>query len=652
MLTYVFRLFANRSVGQKLLTGFGLVSSLAVLATALGFYSTDTLLEHSRQVREMVAINQLTLQMRNAEKDYALHQSPQSIASLQQLIAAIEPRLQALQVRADGADVSLLAAIGQSISDYREQFERSVVNERQARAALEGMQVQAEQARVQFEIVELDMYDQVRGVLSSGQSLNGDPLALAEQASTLIRKLLTARNSEYLYVQNGKQDDFAGWEGVVDDMGTSLDLLKGRISEDYTDTVKTAMSALGQYREAFSRYRESRSVSQQTADRMDAQAQAVLTRVERSTSDQQQRMAERGRLLMTVQGIAALIIVCLALLASLTIRHLIVSPLRDTLQLARRIAQGDLSGGAGSQVVRRDELGQLTQAMGEMTANLRHLVERIGLSVGRLGLATLALGEASTQTHTGTRNQKLETDKAAAAMQQMVVTVQEVARHAEQASQAAGVADRQAHDGEHLVLRAGGQIQHLAGEMHLCAQTVQSLQQQSLRIGMVLDVIKSVAGQTNLLALNAAIEAARAGEQGRGFAVVADEVRSLARRTQVSSGEIETLIASLQEHSLRAVGQLQACGQMMGETVTLAGQVGLALGGITAAVSTIEQMNQQIAASAVQQSSVAEEVSRNVSQVRNEAERCAEASDRMVVSSDDLTHLEHELRQAVAQFLT
>lgn len=652
MLMYVSRLFADRSVGQKLLTGFGLVSSLAVLATALGFYSTDTLLEHSRQVREMVAINQLTLRMRNAEKEYALHQSPQSIESLQRLIAAIEPRLQALQVQADGDDVSLLVAIRQSISDYREQFERSVGNERQARAALEGMQVQAEQARVQFEIVELDMYDQVRGVLSSGQSLNGDPLALAEQASTLIRKLLTARNSEYLYVQNGRQDDFSAWEGVVDDMATSLDLLNGRISEDYTDTVKTAISALGQYREAFSRYRESRRVSQQTAAGMDSQAQAVLTRVEHSTADQQQRMAERGRLLMTVQGIAALIIVSLALLASLTIRYLIVSPLRDTLQLARRIAQGDLSGDVGSSVVRRDELGQLTQVMGEMTVNLRHLVERIGLSVGRLGLATLALSEASTQTHVGTRNQKIETDQAAAAMQQMVVTVQEVARHAEQASQAAGVADRQAHDGEHLVLRAGGQIQHLAGEMHLCAQTVQSLQQQTLQIGMVLDVIKSVAGQTNLLALNAAIEAARAGEQGRGFAVVADEVRSLARRTQVSSGEIETLITRLQEQSLQAVGQLQACGQLMGETVTLAGKVGLALGGITAAVSTIEQMNQQIAASAVQQSSVAEEVSRNVSQVRSEAERCAGASDRMVVSSDDLSHLEHELRQAVAQFRT
>ncbi|HEX5841119.1 MAG TPA: methyl-accepting chemotaxis protein [Pseudomonas sp.] len=652
MLKPIARLLADCSVGQKLLLGFGLVSVLAVIAIAQGLYATASLLEHGRQVSAMAEVNRLTLQLRNAERRYALEPTDSATQEVEERVRALESQFRAMQAQTTGDDLSMLVAMQQSIEGYQQLFEQFVGHQHLAAEALRHMQEQAEQARLQFEMVELDMYDQVRGVLNSGQALEGDPLSLAEQASALQRKLLITRNSEFLYVQAGQPAAFKHWRESTEEMSNALELLQGRVDENSEESLSAALAALVEYRQAFQRYRDSRTLSKQTALQMDTQAQTVLRQVEQAAAERNSQMDERGRSVMLLQAAGAVVIVVLALLASLVIRHLIVVPLHEVLQIARRIAQGDLSGAAAGMTGRRDELGQLMVAVGEMTANLRQLVARIGLSVVGLGQTTVALGSFSAQSNGAAQRQRVETEHAAAAMQQMAITVQQVAQNAEQASQAAGLADHQARYGEQIVQRASGQIHRLAAELAASEQAIHSLQQQVGRIGTVVDVITSVAEQTNLLALNAAIEAARAGEQGRGFAVVADEVRSLAQRTQASTREIETLVGSLQQLSQHSVAQIQGCGSLMADTVTLADQVSTALDGITGAVSLIEQMNQQNAASAEQQSIVAEEVSRNVMQVRNEAERCAGANQQVVLASDDLTSLEHELREAVAQFRT
>uniref|UniRef100_UPI0030DA0964 methyl-accepting chemotaxis protein n=2 Tax=Pseudomonas sp. EA_35y_Pfl2_R5 TaxID=3088690 RepID=UPI0030DA0964 len=650
MLKPIARLLANCSVGQKLLLGFGLVSVLAVAAIAQGLYATASLLEHGRQVSAMVAINNLTLQMRNAEKRYALEPTATAMQEVEALVHTLNSQLRELQTQATADALPVLVAMQQAIVGYQQLFEQFVGHQHLAAEALRHMQEQAEQARLQFEMVELDMYDQVRGVLNSGQALEGDPLSLAEQASALQRKLLVTRNSEFLYVQAGQPAALERWRESTEEMSNALELLQGRVDENSEASLGAALAALVEYRQAFQRYRDSLTLSQQTVLQMDTQAQSVLHQVEQAAAERQNQMDQSGRSVMLQQAVGALVIVTLALLASLTIRNLIVAPLRETLQVARRIAAGDLSLDMQSGVVRRDELGQLMAAMAEMTANLRQLVSRIGVSVAGLGQSTATLGGLSEQSNNGAQRQRVETEQVATAMQQMAVTVQQVAQNTEQASQSALEADRQARNSDQIVQQTREHIYRLAEDMQLSEQAVQSLQQQVLRIGTVVDVIKSVAEQTNLLALNAAIEAARAGEQGRGFAVVADEVRSLAKRTQISTGEIETLITGLQSLSLRSVAQIQDCARSMQSTVDLSDQVGSALRGISGAVSVIEQMNQQIAASAEQQSIVAEEVSRNVMHLRDEAERFADANQQMVVASDELADLERELLAAVAQF--
>ncbi|MGE7956303.1 methyl-accepting chemotaxis protein [Pseudomonas sp. NPDC089530] len=232
----------------------------------------------------------------------------------------------------------------------------------------------------------------------------------------------------------------------------------------------------------------------------------------------------------------------------------------------------------------------------------------------------------------------------------MTATVQEVARNAEEASQAAAAADGEARDGDKVVAEAIAQIERLANEVVRSTDAMTVLQQESQKIGSVMDVIKAVAEQTNLLALNAAIEAARAGEAGRGFAVVADEVRALAQRTQKSTEEIEGLVAGLQNGTQQVAHVMNNSRSLTDSSVDLTRKAGASLENITRTVSNIQSMNQQIAAAAEEQSAVAEEISRSIINVRDVSEQTAAASDETAASSVELARLGNQLQMMVSHF--
>ena len=275
-----------------------------------------------------------------------------------------------------------------------------------------------------------------------------------------------------------------------------------------------------------------------------------------------------------------------------------------------------------------------------------------GLEVGieQLAGAAQSLSAVTEQTHREVSSQKEETEQVATAMNQMTATVHDVARNAEQAAQAAQTADDKVEGGQQVVRQSLQRIEQLAGSATAASNSIESLSAQIQNIGTVLEVIKSVAEQTNLLALNAAIEAARAGEQGRGFAVVADEVRALARRTQQSTEEIERLVSTLRAAASASVQQIQGSGELVKLAVSDALQTESALGSIAAAVSLIQQMNQQIAAAAQQQSSVAEEINRSVTSIRASAEHSSLAMQGNATSSIELAQLGGQLQGMVEHF--
>lgn len=338
----------------------------------------------------------------------------------------------------------------------------------------------------------------------------------------------------------------------------------------------------------------------------------------------------------------------LGIIAAWIITWQIVTPLRDTLNIVRAVAAGDLS--QSRPTTRRDEPGQLQQAIEVMRGGLHELICGIGEGVSQIASAAEQLSAVTGQTSAGVNSQRIETDQVATAMNEMAATVHEVARNAQEASKAAITADLQAQEGDTVVAQAVEQIGRLVAEVQLSTDAMAHLKHESDKIGSVLDVIKAVSQQTNLLALNAAIEAARAGEAGRGFAVVADEVRSLAQRTQKSTEEIEVLITGLQNGTQQVSSSMDSSRLLTDSSVELTRRAGESLSTITRTVSTIQGMNQQIAAAAEQQSAVAEEINRSVVNVRDVSEQTATASKQTAASSIELARLGTQLQTLVARF--
>ncbi|WP_412072320.1 methyl-accepting chemotaxis protein [Pseudomonas fluorescens] len=290
------------------------------------------------------------------------------------------------------------------------------------------------------------------------------------------------------------------------------------------------------------------------------------------------------------------------------------------------------------------------QAMQQMGAGLSRIVSGLQAGIEQLANSAHSLSAVTEKTNLEVSSQKEETEQVATAMNQMTATVHDVARNAEEAAQAAQTADGKVESGQQVVRQSMARIEQLADSATSASSSIESLSAEIQNIGTVLGVIKSVAEQTNLLALNAAIEAARAGEQGRGFAVVADEVRALARRTRQSTEEIERLVSTLRSAAKSSVQQIQNSGELVKLAVSDALQTESALGSIAAAVSLIQRMNQQIAAAAEEQSSVAEEINRSVTSIRASADQSSLAMQGNAASSIELAQLGLELKGMVGHF--
>ena len=353
--------------------------------------------------------------------------------------------------------------------------------------------------------------------------------------------------------------------------------------------------------------------------------------------------------------LALVIGLALVVALSVVLTRQIRDPLIMLARQAQRIASGDLGRGELQEWIRgnrfnRDELGQLGSAIDRMQGALAELVSEISGSVSQLSSAVEEVSAISEQSAKGMASQQGEVSQVATAMNEMQSTVNEVARNTTDAMGAAKQASRTSTQGNQVVRSAIGSIEQVSRQIEQAGSVVQQLETDSASISMVLDVIRGIAEQTNLLALNAAIEAARAGEQGRGFAVVADEVRALARRTRQSTEQIETLVASLRGNAQQSVAQIRGSTELVRLAVADALHTESALGSIAAAVSLIQQMNQQIAAAAEQQSSVAEEISRSVTQIRGSADQAALAMQDSARSSVELAQLGTDLKGMVGHF--
>ncbi|KRP61970.1 methyl-accepting chemotaxis protein [Pseudomonas trivialis] len=633
--------FGNISVNLKLGLGFGLVLVLTSILALTGWTSLGGLIDRSNWMSDITQLNASLTKLRIVRLQYMLANGDETVAqNVQTNLEAFTAQQQKLldsfkspeNLKLLNAQKTVITAYQQSLNKMREAY-------RNGNAAREMMGDKADIANAQISALE-----------ASVLQMPDSPERFAQYQAVVNTKieLQQARYEVRGYTNNVNAENEARAAAQIEKAISSLKNLSAAFGSSQQTALSSLETALGAYRSAVQSYKAASANIVSARAEMTTQGADIVTISEKLYEIQLQRRDAESAQARSLQLISTLLALLVGIIAALVITRQITRPLQETLAVVERIASGDLS--HNIQVTRRDELGVLQQGIQRMGTTLRELISGIRDGVTQIASAAEELSAVTEQTSAGVNSQKIETDQVATAMHEMTATVQEVARNAEQASLAAADADGQARAGDKVVAEAIAQIERLAAEVARSTDAMSHLQQESNKIGSVMDVIKAVAEQTNLLALNAAIEAARAGEAGRGFAVVADEVRGLAQRTQKSTEEIEGLVAGLQNGTQQVANVMNNSRSLTDSSVELTRKAGVSLENITRTVSNIQSMNQQIAAAAEQQSAVAEEISRSIVNVRDVSEQTATASNETARSSVELARLGSQLQQMVSHF--
>ena len=382
------------------------------------------------------------------------------------------------------------------------------------------------------------------------------------------------------------------------------------------------------------------------------QVNAVLTRLLDINNDDANATNQRakGQYDMAFDLVVGLLVVAtaLTLLFAWLLTRSITLPIAQALEAAEEVAEGNLT--RPITVDGNDEAGRLLAAMAKMQHKLRDTLQRIAGSATQLASAAEELNAVTDESARGLTQQNNEIEQAATAVNEMTSAVEEVARNAVSTSEASRNATTSAGDGRDLVQETVSAIERMSTDVQATASLIGDLANESRDIGKVLDVIRGLADQTNLLALNAAIEAARAGEAGRGFAVVADEVRALAHRTQQSTSEIERMIGSIQTGTEHAVDSMRNSTERAESTLNIARGAGLSLDTINTAIVEINERNLVIASAAEEQAQVAREVDRNLVNIRDLSVQSATGASQTSAASGELSRLAVDLNGMVGRF--
>jgi methyl-accepting chemotaxis protein len=473
-------------------------------------------------------------------------------------------------------------------------------------------------------------------VLSYRLMLNREPETLAKTVDLLAMRNRQIEEARATYVKliaaPEEQAAYDQYVKLLNDYRALEDRMKSLSSANKLDELSTLLSA----------------DLQTNSDQMNTVLGKLVEINTQQLNDTNKNASNQYSTAFTMVVTLLIIATALTLLFAWLLTNSITRPIASALKAAEEVAEGDLT--RTITVDGSDEAGRLLGAMLKMQSKLRDTLQRISGSATQLASAAEELNTVTDESARGLSQQNNEIEQAATAVNEMTSAVEEVARNAVSTSEASKNATTSASDGRDLVQETVSAIERMSGDVQSTATLIGNLADESRDIGKVLDVIRGLADQTNLLALNAAIEAARAGEAGRGFAVVADEVRALAHRTQQSTSEIERMIGSIQGGTEQAVNSMRSSTERAESTLNIAKGAGVALDTINSAVVEINERNLVIASAAEEQAQVAREVDRNLVNIRDLSTQSATGANQTSAASNELSRLAVDLNGMVARF--
>ena len=613
-------------IRHKLILNTALVATAMLTLSGLFFYASQESRHMMEAQRSVDAFERAMLQLRGAEQDFLLHKDPADVDRFNAVLADVHSLEQTLEAddRLGNARAGL-TGLDRQFGAYGKAFNELVAQQQK---------------------IGLGPEDGLYGRLRAAVHKVEEALKAQDQQTLLITMLQLRRaekdfmlRSDIQYLERFQTLHAAfqqGLGGLPQTQRNELEQASEQYRQDFVALVQ-GMQVLG--------LKETSGLRGQMHTLV-LQAEQALKGASQQVADELARQTTGFNRLMLACG--ALIILAIGFMSVLLGRSIDrpIARVNDTVNRIRR--DNDLR--LRIALKGDDEMAQLAGNLDVMLDGFRHLIGDVKQSVNTLTGAADHLSDNVRRTSEGAQRQLLETDQVATASTEMGSTIEEIARNTEQAASDAAATNHKASEGRGAVEQTVNQIHALAIQLEQASGEVARLQQESETIGSVLGVIRGIADQTNLLALNAAIEAARAGEQGRGFAVVADEVRSLAIRTQQSTQEIAVIIHSLQQQTDSIVARMALCREQGDQSAQQARVAGGLLGQITEDVTRIMDMSTQIAAAIEQQSLVANEVNRNVSSIRDIAQASSQMAEDNASSSQGLSEQARLLNRAVEPY--
>ena len=618
------------TIKQKLVT-LAVVAVFAMLAmAALLFYAVGTTGELQQARLLNTQIERDLLMLRRHEKDFLARKDLKYRTRFDDAIAHMSATLEQLDGVLSGAGVSTdgIDQLRGAADRYRERF-----------AALTAT----------VEEVGLNEKSGLLGTLR--EAVHGAETILKEvDDDRLMRDMLMLRRNEKDFIARGALKYLDKFENNYQ---VFLASLEGTVLSEQRkeDIVRNMERYRGDFRAMVAGF-ERRGLDPKSG--LLGELRTAAHQAEKTLSELDGRLegvlAERDGQIRTMVMVAVVAGIALILLLLTGIARAIIQPINCAVDYMRDIADGEGDLTACLNAEAGDEMANLGGAFNTFVAKIRDLVRRITDAATQLSTVAEESSAVSSTSNEHIRRQRDEIAQVAAAVEQMIATLREMADHAAQAAQSADEARTQAGDGRAVAERAVETVNALSSEVNQAAEVTTRLAEESANIGAVLEVIGGIAEQTNLLALNAAIEAARAGEQGRGFAVVADEVRTLASRTQESTEEIQRMIESVRGGVDEAVRVMEASRLRVDAGVGEIREAGNALAGIAGAVERITEMNRNIARATEEQRGAVDEIGSNVNRIRDASEETANGALQTAQAGEQLAELANGMNGLVTQF--